>query len=236
MQAEHFVGAGVHQQPARRIVILGGTGSGVLVAAAVAACAADGAPVAVLGFLNDAAPAGSALDGIPVLGGFEAWRDCPDDAVFISAIPQAKQAWPRFRRIAGLGIPAARWTTVIHPRACVDARATLGPGSFVGPLAVVEHGVRAGAHACVRGGCYVSHDITLGDYAFVGPNATVLSRCVLGEGAHIGSNAVCAPNLSVGRYAVVGVGAAVVRDVPDFAIVAGNPARRIGAVAVDHGA
>jgi sugar O-acyltransferase (sialic acid O-acetyltransferase NeuD family) len=213
-----------------RIVILGGIGSGVIVASAVRACAAAGSRIAVLGFLNDAAEHGSALAGIPVLGRFEQWTECPPDVAFISAIPQAKEAWPRFRRIAALGIPAGRWATVIHPTACVDDSAVLGPGSFVGPLAVIDPAVHAGAHACLRGGCYVSHDVTCGDYVFVGPNATVLSRCVLGEGAHIGSNAVCVPRTSVGRYAVVGVGAAVVRDVAEFAIVAGNPAREIGQI------
>jgi acetyltransferase EpsM len=215
-----------------RIVILGGTGSGILVAAAIKACAAAGSAMEVLGFLNDAAPPGSSLEGIPVLGPFEHWSECPPDVAFISAIPQAKEAWRRFRRITALGIPGGRWATVIHPTACVDDGAVLGPGSFVGPLAVIEPAVRTGSHVCLRGGCYISHDVTIGDYGFVGPNATLLSRCVLGEGAHIGSNAVCVPKTMVGRYAVVGVGAAVVRHVPEFAIVAGNPASQIGRISV----
>jgi acetyltransferase EpsM len=220
-----------HRAPSGRIVVLGGTGSGALVAAAVQACRAAGAKVEVFGFLNDAAPAGSTLGGFPALGRFERWRECPADVRFISAIPQAKQAWPRFRRIAGLGIPAERWATVVHPRACVDAGVVLGHGCFVGPLAVVEPAARIGAHACLRGGCYISHDVTIGDYGFVGPNATLLSRCTVAEGAHIGSNAVCVPGTSVGRYAVLGVGAVVLHDVADFAVVAGNPARRIGEIA-----
>jgi acetyltransferase EpsM len=202
----------------------------MLVAAAVKASAAAGAPVELLGFLNDSAAPGSTLEGIPVLGPFERWHECPAAAAFISAIPAPKEAWQRLRRITGLGIPADRWASVIHPAACVDAGAALGPGSFVGPFAVVEPGVRGGAHLCLRGGCYVSHDATLGDYVFVGPNATVLSRATIGEGAHIGPNAACIARVSVGRYAVVGIGAAVVRDVPEFAVVAGNPARQVSVV------
>lgn len=48
------------------------------------------------------------------------------------------------------------------------------------------------------------------------------------RGATIGANAVVAPGVTVGRYALVAIGSAVNRDVPDHAIVAGNPARRVG--------
>jgi sugar O-acyltransferase (sialic acid O-acetyltransferase NeuD family) len=213
----------------QRIVILGGAGSGVMVAEAIAASAAAGGPIALIGFLNDA-PVPAAVAGAPVLGPFEAWRDCPADATFISAIPKPKEAWARFRRIASLGIPRERWATVVHPTACLAADVSLGPGTFVGPLAVVEPGVTAGMHACLRGGSYVSHDVRLADFVFVGPNATVLGRGTLAEGAHIGANAACREEIAVGRYAVVGIGATVVADVPEFAIAAGNPARIIGRV------
>ena len=45
------------------------------------------------------------------------------------------------------------------------------------------------------------------------------------QGASLGSNATIAPGVTIGLYAVVGAGAVVTRDVPDFAIVAGNPAK-----------
>jgi len=215
----------------QRIVVLGGAGSGVIVAEAIAASAAAGVPVMLLGFLNDAMPRPAAFAGAPVLGPFEAWHDCPGDATFISAIPKPKEAWARFRRIASLGIPRERWATVVHPTACLAADASLGPGAYVGPLAVVEPGVTAGMHACLRGGSYVSHDVQLADFVFVGPNSTLLGRATLAEGAHIGANAACREEIAVGRYAVVGIGAAVVADVPEFAIAAGNPARVIGSVA-----
>jgi acetyltransferase-like isoleucine patch superfamily enzyme len=78
---------------------------------------------------------------------------------------------------------------------------------------------------CVRGGSYVSHDVRLGDYTFIGPNATILGRCTLGEGAHVAANAVCREETSIGKYAVLGLGAVLLGVVPDFAVVAGNPAR-----------
>jgi UDP-2-acetamido-3-amino-2,3-dideoxy-glucuronate N-acetyltransferase len=48
------------------------------------------------------------------------------------------------------------------------------------------------------------------------------------EGASIGARAVVVPACVIGRYALVAAGAVVTRDVPDFALVAGVPARRLG--------
>jgi UDP-2-acetamido-3-amino-2,3-dideoxy-glucuronate N-acetyltransferase len=51
---------------------------------------------------------------------------------------------------------------------------------------------------------------------------------VVREGASVGARAVCVAPVVVGRWATVAAGAVVTRDVPDFALVAGVPARRIG--------
>jgi sugar O-acyltransferase (sialic acid O-acetyltransferase NeuD family) len=214
----------------RPVVILGGAGSGVIVAETIKAAAAAGADIETLGFLNDTIPAGTTLADRPVIGPFAHWIDCPPDAVFISAIPKPKESRTRHTRILSLGIPRGRWTTIVHPKAQVAADTIIGPGSFVGAFAIVEPGTVAGAHTSLRGGCYLSHDVRLGDYVFVGPNASVLGRSKLGDGAHVGANAVCREEISIGRYAVIGLGAVVVEEVPEFAVVAGSPARVIGHV------
>jgi acetyltransferase-like isoleucine patch superfamily enzyme len=51
------------------------------------------------------------------------------------------------------------------------------------------------------------------------------NRVVIGQGAFIGFGAIILPNVTIGRNAVVGAGSVVTRDVPDYCVVAGNPAR-----------
>jgi serine acetyltransferase len=96
----------------------------------------------------------------------------------------------------------------------------------------------------------VYHGVTVEDGVFIGPNAIltndrfprsitatgelagaadwVVSPILLRTGASIGAGAVVVAGHDVGRFATVGAGAVVTRDVPDFALVAGNPARRLG--------
>jgi acetyltransferase EpsM len=83
----------------------------------------------------------------------------------------------------------------------------------------------------VRGGSEVSHDCTVESFVIVGVNAVVCGYVTVREGAHIAPGAMVIDGVTIGRYSVVGLGAVVIRDVPDGAIVAGNPARIVGAVA-----
>ena len=213
-----------------RVVILGGEGSGLIVADAVAALQACGEDVSALGFLNDSHEPGSIIGGLTVLGRFDDWRSVAGDVCFIAAFPRAKDGRTRLRRLRALGIPLERFATIRHPRAVVSAAARVGHGCFIAANAVIETGADIGAHAIVRAGAYVSHDVRLGEFGFVGPNATLLGRCRAGEGVHIGANAVCREGIEIGEYAVVGIGAVVVRNIEPFTVVAGNPAQPLRTV------
>jgi acetyltransferase EpsM len=48
---------------------------------------------------------------------------------------------------------------------------------------------------------------------------------IIGEGTHVGINATVLPNIIIGKWCTVGAGAVVIKNVPDFAVVVGNPAR-----------
>jgi acetyltransferase EpsM len=213
-----------------RVVILGGPGVGTMVAEAVHDLAAAGHAIAIGGFLNDRLPVGSFIGEARILGRFSDWRQCDPDARYIAAIPKPKEAAARYRLIRSLRIPSARWATIVHPQARIARGVPVGSGTYIGPHAVVEPGASIGSHCCIRAGAYVSHDTRLGDFCFLGPNATLLGNVSVGEGAHIGPNAACREELSIGDYAVVGLAAAVVDHVAAGAIVAGSPARMIGAV------
>lgn len=211
------------------VVILGAGGDGLVIAECIRHAAAAGMQIKVRGFLDDGTPNGE-FGGHPILGRLDEWRKLPDELLFIPAIQKVRDMPRRSRRIDGLEIPRHRWKTVIHPNAVVASSAVLGVGAYVAACATIQPGCRIGDFASLRAGAALGHDVIVERHAYVGPNATMCGRTLLSEGAHLGPNAVVLDGKSVGRFAVVGIGAAVTKDVSEYVVVMGNPARRVGFV------
>ena len=140
--------------------------------------------------------------------------------------------------------------TRIWGLAQIREEARLGRDCTIGRAAYIGAGVRIGDRVKVQNLAQVYEPAVVEDGAFLGP-AVVLTNdefpravkpdgalknaadwrpvgVTVREGASVGARAVCVAPVTIGRWAMVGAGATVVRDVPDFALVVGSPARRIG--------
>jgi acetyltransferase-like isoleucine patch superfamily enzyme len=114
----------------------------------------------------------------------------------------------------------------------------LGANCNVGEHCYVESGVVIGDDVVIKNGVAVWEGVTVEDRAFLGPNCVFTNDVyprskvvhqrvptIVREGASIGANATILCGHEIGRYSLIGAGSVVTHDVPDFALVTGNPAQ-----------
>jgi acetyltransferase EpsM len=117
--------------------------------------------------------------------------------------------------------------TAIHPSASISSRSSIGEGSVIMASASVNSGTMVGKHVILNTNCSVDHDCILEDYVHISPNAALAGNVVIGEGTHVGIGACVIQGIKIGKWATVGAGTVIIKEVPDFAVVVGNPGKII---------
>ena len=125
----------------------------------------------------------------------------------------------------------------------VMSGSTVGRGCNIGQNVVISPEVRIGNNVKIQNNVSIYTGVELEDDVFCGPSMVFTNvvnprshvprkdeykRTLVKRGASIGANATVVCGHTIGRYAFIGAGAVVTRDVPDFALVVGNPGRIAG--------
>jgi len=116
---------------------------------------------------------------------------------------------------------------VSHSSAIISNQAELGLGTAVMPGAIINAGTIIGKHCIINSGAVVEHDVALDDFVHIAPNAVITGNVNIGEGTQVGAGASVVPGIKIGKWASIGAGAVIIKDVPDFAVVVGNPGKII---------
>ena len=157
--------------------------------------------------------------GIKVFGEYEK-NIMPDEKIIISIGDNVTR-----RKISKKIIH--KYGSVIHSSAIVDRLTNIGKGSVIFHNSVIQRHVSIGKHVIVNTASSVDHDCKIEDFVHIAPNATLCGEVFVDMGTLIGAGSVIKPGVKIGKWCIIAVGAVIIRDVPDFSVVIGNPGRII---------
>ena len=172
----------------------------------------------------------SCLANVPLYcgaSGFQEWLDRQESLEGIGAVlaiggarGEDRQQIAQQLRSTGLCLPS-----LIHPAAAVSESVKHGEGCQILANAVLAADVTMGNVCIVNNSANVDHECQFGSGVHIGPGAVLCGCVTVADNTMIGAGAVVLPRLRIGGGVVVGAGAVVTRDVPDRAVVIGNPAK-----------
>lgn len=130
----------------------------------------------------------------------------------------------------------------IWNQAQVREGAVIGENCIISKNVYIDSPVKIGSGVKIQNNVNVYHGVTIEDDVFLGPSMTFtndmfprafsgdweVSDTLVKKGASIGANSTIRCGITINEYAMIGCGSTVTKDVPAYALVAGNPAKRIG--------
>jgi acetyltransferase-like isoleucine patch superfamily enzyme len=170
----------------------------------------------------------------------------------IVGVPQRDQKEGDFETVIGYGA-CIRSHTVIYAgnrignnfqtgnKANIRELNTIGNNVSIGTLTVIEHHVSIGDNVRIHNQVFIPEYSVLEDHAWIGPNVVFtnakyplspgvkenLKGPIIKKGAKIGASATILPGVVIGENSLIGAGSVVTKDVPNGAVVVGNPAKII---------
>lgn len=115
--------------------------------------------------------------------------------------------------------------SAIHKSSCIASNVSLGVGTQVMMGACVAARCSIGDYVIINTSASVDHECNIANGCHIGPGATLAGNIKVGMYSFIGAGAVVLPNVNIGKSCIVGAGSVVTKDVPDYSVVYGNPAK-----------
>lgn len=209
----------------RNVVIIGSSGH----ARVVIDILEQSTTLNLVGLLDDFRNTGDLTDGYRVLGKTE---DLPViakshgvDAAFVAV----GDNWARHcvvERIANI-IPSIKFPAVIHPRACIASTAKIEDGCMIMANAVICSGSHLKRFCIVNTAATLDHDGVMEEFSSLAPGVHTGGNVQIGTYSSVSIGATIIQGRKIGEHCVIGAGAVVIKDIPDYSLALGVPAKAV---------
>jgi sugar O-acyltransferase (sialic acid O-acetyltransferase NeuD family) len=133
-----------------------------------------------------------------------------------------------FKYLESIGLTSQ---TVIHPTAFVAYNAQMGRGCQILAQSSVCAKAILGDSVIINTGASIDHETVIGDFVHIAPRATICGAVNIGKHTFIGANSTVLPRITIGENSIIGAGSVVTKNIPNYVVAYGNPAKIIKTIA-----
>lgn len=212
-----------------KVIIIGGKGTAVVIAEQIYdAKVRFGMDIDILGFAFDDPDYRTGINGWPVLCGTkEAYEKYGHDVdvKFVYAMYRSDLIKERIALRDSYGIPKERFLKFIHPSAYVAKSVILGAGNIILANCAINSNAVLGDFNTLQTNSLIGHDTVIGNNNFLAAHTVIGSGLHIGSGNFTGLNCSMRNFVRMGDYNLIGMATNVVKDVDDYNVLVGNPAK-----------
>lgn len=183
----------------------------------------------IVGLIDDFLPAGQQIYGYPLLGTSTNLPEIARNLNISAGFVAVGDNWTRHNVVTQVIalLPDFSFISVIHPGAQIGRGVEVGRGTVIMTGGVVNSDSRVGDFCILNTTASFDHDSVMEDYSSLAPGVITGGNVHIGEFSAVGLGANVLEGRKIGKQTVVGAGALVVKDLPDFCVAYGIPARVI---------
>jgi len=179
-----------------------------------------------LGFVdNDKTKWGKKFYSYPIFGGMNKVKELSKQgACFCNLI--TRDSVTRFETTIELVKQGANLANLIHPNIDLDM-VKIGLGNYFQEYVDLQAKVKVGDNSSIHIGSFIGHETKIGNSVFLAHGCNISGEVRIQDGAYLGTGVTVLPRLTIGKWSIIGAGSVIIKDVPPYSMVVGNPGRII---------
>ncbi len=116
-------------------------------------------------------------------------------------------------------------TTLIHPNVHIPKSTKINKGVVICSQAIISCDVEIKNNVYIQPNALIGHDCIIEENTVISGLVHLAGKCHVGQNTYLGMNVCVKENVSIGKYSIIGMASVVMKDIPDYVIALGNPAR-----------
>lgn len=213
----------------KKIVIIGAGGFGREVLDVIDAINNVKHIFEMMGFIDDnLSMQRKTINGYPVLGGLDWFKHLTSNDIInlevVCGVGTNETRKKITKKLEKLGI---KFATLIHPTVNIGRDVKIGKGVIICGGNNLTCNIKIGNHVLINLDCTIGHDTVIEDYVGMSPSVNISGNSTLREGCRLFTNSLTIPSVTVGKWSIIGAGSVVIKNIPEYSVAVGVPAKII---------